>query len=90
MSSQASQAVEFSNVEEFRARSYQLEMLEKSLNGNVIIAVRFSETDSSHKANIDCRWILGAERLRCRPFEIRQPAPTNQILQCRIENSGGT
>lgn len=38
-SPQASHVVEFSN-REFRARSYQLEMLEQSLKGNVIVAVR--------------------------------------------------
>jgi hypothetical protein len=36
---QASRVVEFSNME-FRARSYQLEMLEQSLKRNVIVAVR--------------------------------------------------
>jgi len=38
--SQGSQVVEFSNMEEFRARSYQLEMLDRSLKENVIVAVR--------------------------------------------------
>jgi hypothetical protein len=38
-SPQVSHVVEFSNME-FRARSYQLEMLEQSLKGNVIVAVR--------------------------------------------------
>ena len=90
MSSQASRAVELSNIEEFRARSYQLEMLEQSLKGNVIVAVRLSVNDSSHKADIECRWILGRARLRCRQFEPSRPARTNQSLQSRIENSGGT
>lgn len=39
-SPQDSHVVEFSNMEEFRARSYQLEMLDRSLKGNVIVAVR--------------------------------------------------
>jgi len=39
-SPQGSQVVEFSNMEEFRARSYQLEMLDRSLKENVIVAVR--------------------------------------------------
>jgi hypothetical protein len=66
-----------SNIEEFRARSYQLEMLERSLNGNAIIAVRLSENDSSHKADIECRWTLGAARLRCGQLEPSRPARTN-------------
>jgi hypothetical protein len=37
---QGSQIVELSNMEEFRARSYQLEMLDRSLKENVIVAVR--------------------------------------------------
>jgi hypothetical protein len=38
-SPQVSHVVEFSNME-FQARSYQLEMLDRSLKGNVIVAVR--------------------------------------------------
>jgi hypothetical protein len=38
-SPQVSHVVDSSNME-FRARSYQLEMLERSLKGNVIVAVR--------------------------------------------------
>jgi hypothetical protein len=38
-SPQVSHVTRFSNME-FRARSYQLEMLDQSLKGNVIVAVR--------------------------------------------------
>lgn len=40
MSPRGPQVVEISNMEEFRARSYQLEMLDRSLKGNVVVAVR--------------------------------------------------
>jgi len=74
MSSQTNQAMEFSATSEFRARSYQLEMLEQSFNRNVIIAVRVSENNSSLEADIECRWIPGAARLKCEHFEPSLPA----------------
>jgi hypothetical protein len=88
-SPQVSHVVEFSNVE-FRARGYQLEMLDQSLKGNVIVAVRRSQNDGSRKAHTKRRWIPGAVRLRCRQFELGWPAWTNQGFQSRIENSSGT
>jgi hypothetical protein len=37
---QNSRVVKFNNMEEFRARNYQLEMLDQSLIRNVIVTVR--------------------------------------------------
>jgi hypothetical protein len=75
-SSTVSHVMEFSNTE-FRARSYQLEMLERSLKGNVIVAVRRSKNDGSRKAHTERRWIPAVVRLRCRQFELGWPARTN-------------
>jgi hypothetical protein len=52
-----------------RARGYQLEMLERSLKENIIIAVGCSKTVAPHNTGIERRWILGAARLRCMQLE---------------------
>lgn len=52
------------------ARAYQLEMLDKSLGGNIIVAVRSDSRLLLCRVGMDltvhlCRWILAVARLKC-------------------------
>lgn len=80
------------------ARAYQLEMLDKSLDGNIIVAVRSGSSLPLCRVVTTltlhvCRWTLAVARLKCTvPYEryrlkkVLLPVSLLTAKQCRVSD----